>query len=229
MSDNKILKICTNCKVECKIDCFKMKRSGYYYNQCNKCAASGKRYREKNREILRNKREEKKCLHGKQPSQCMECRPDAFCPHGKRPQQCRECRPDAFCPHEKFPHTCRECRPDAFCPHGKFPHTCRQCLDNESVIKYTFRKMIFSSRNCDKKYNRLDEDHFIDMPFLYIKMTDYPNLECYHCKKNMSFKPEKKIDLITIERLNNKIGHIKSNCEFCCLDCNLKKISNKLK
>ena len=133
------------------------------------------------------------------------------------------------CLHEKRTRTCRVCRPDAFCPHKKQPHRCRECLDNESVIKYTFKNMISHSRQSDKKYNRLDEDHFIDLPFLYTKMTDYPELECYHCKKNMSFKPEKKIDLITIERLNNKIGHIKSNCEFCCLDCNLKKISNKLK
>ena len=34
----------------------------------------------------------------------------------------------------------------------------------------------------------------------------------------MDFKPDEKKDLITIERLDNKIGHIKSNCEFCCYE-----------
>ena len=89
--------------------------------------------------------------------------------------------------------------------------------------------MVRSSRQNDKKYNRLDENNFIDLPFLYTKLEDYKqeDMNCYWCKKIMNFNPEDKKDLITIERLDNKIGHIKSNCEFCCYYCNIKKISNK--
>ena len=35
-------------------------------------------------------------------------------------------------------------------------------------------------------------------------------------------------DLATIERLDNSIGHIKSNCVLCCLKCNNLKKSNNL-
>ena len=68
----------------------------------------------------------------------------------------------------------------------------------------------------------------IDLPFLETKLLDYPDLECYYCKKVMEFNPTNRKNLVTIERLNNSIGHIKSNCEFCCLNCNAKKISNKI-
>jgi hypothetical protein len=33
--------------------------------------------------------------------------------------------------------------------------------------------------------------------------------------------------LLTIERLDVKEGHIRNNCVFCCLSCNLKKLHNK--
>jgi hypothetical protein len=35
--------------------------------------------------------------------------------------------------------------------------------------------------------------------------------------------------LLTIERLDVKEGHVRDNCVFCCLKCNLKKLHNKTK
>ena len=35
-------------------------------------------------------------------------------------------------------------------------------------------------------------------------------------------------DLATIERLDNSIGHIKSNCVLCCMQCNKSRKSNNL-
>jgi hypothetical protein len=87
--------------------------------------------------------------------------------------------------------------------------------------------MIISSRRSDKFKDMLDENHFIDMCFLKTKLNDYPDLKCYHCKQTMSFNPDNRQNLITIERMDNSIGHIKSNCEFCCLLCNNKKLTNK--
>ena len=38
---------------------------------------------------------------------------------------------------------------------------------------------------------------------------------------------EFKDDLATIERKDNSIGHIKSNCVIACMKCNKMKLSNK--
>jgi hypothetical protein len=35
--------------------------------------------------------------------------------------------------------------------------------------------------------------------------------------------------LCTIERVDNAIGHIKSNCILCCFSCNSRKIGQKKK
>jgi len=36
-------------------------------------------------------------------------------------------------------------------------------------------------------------------------------------------------NLATVERIDNSIGHIKSNCVICCLKCNTMRKSNKIK
>ena len=75
------------------------------------------------------------------------------------------------------------------------------------------------------KYNRYDSGRFIDKYFLKRLIEDYPT--CYYedCKTPLQYT-EYKYNLATIERINNNIGHIKSNCVLCCLSCNNKRKSN---
>lgn len=44
-----------------------------------------------------------------------------------------------------------------------------------------------------------------------------------HCNKNLIIKTDKPKDpkLITIERKDNKLGHIKDNCILACYTCNV--------
>ena len=86
--------------------------------------------------------------------------------------------------------------------------------------------MIEGSKATDKKFNIYDANNFIDKCFLEGLIEEYPN--CYYddCKVELQYV-EYQDNLATIERLNNTIGHIKSNCVLCCLKCNLMKKSNK--
>ena len=78
----------------------------------------------------------------------------------------------------------------------------------------------------DKKYGIYDADRFIDKCFLKGLVEDYPN--CYYSDCNVKLQyVYYQDDLATIERLDNKIGHIKSNCVLACLKCNKQKKSNK--
>ena len=75
--------------------------------------------------------------------------------------------------------------------------------------------------------NIYDADRSIDKCFLKGLIEDYN--QCYYrdCEVNLQYT-EYQDDLATIERLDNSIGHIKSNCVLCCLKCNLSKKSNNL-
>ena len=57
-------------------------------------------------------------------------------------------------------------------------------------------------------------------------ITEIVKTQDGHGPVNLQYT-EYRNDLATIERLDNSIGHIKSNCVLCCFKCNLSKKSNK--
>ena len=101
---------------------------------------------------------------------------------------------------------------------------CKECSD---PIKVNIKQWIFNSRQYDKMNNIYDADRFIDKCFLKGLIEDYK--QCYYgdCEVNLQYT-EYQNDLATIERLDNSIGHIKSNCVLCCMKCNKSKKSNKV-
>ena len=115
-------------------------------------------------------------------------------------------------------------------PHDRRKQTCKKCSD---PIKITIKQWIFSRRQYDKIYIIYDADRFIDKCFLEGLIEDYK--QCYYgdCKDADGHGPVKlqytgyRNDLASIERLDNSIGHIKSNCILCCLKCNKSRKSNE--
>ena len=146
-----------------------------------------------------------------------------LCEHGKYKYQCRECKGSQICPHNKRKPQCKECGGSQICPHSRRKAYCKKCSD---PIKVNTEQWIFNRRQYDKMHNIYDADRFIDKCFLKGLIEDYK--QCYYgdCKVNLQYT-EYRNDLATIERLDNSIGHIKSNCVLCCLKCNVSKKSNK--
>ena len=147
-----------------------------------------------------------------------------FCEHGKYKYQCKECKGSQICPHSKRKSRCKECGGSQICPHSRRKDHCKKCSD---PIKISIKQWIFIRRQYDKMRNIYDADRFIDKCFLEGLVEDYK--QCYYgdCKVNLQYT-EYQDDLATIERLDNSIGHIKSNCVLCCLKCNVSKKSNNL-
>ena len=147
-----------------------------------------------------------------------------FCEHEKYKYQCRECGGTQICQHNKRKPCCRECKGSQICPHKKIKRACKKCSD---PIKVNIEQWIFNSRQYDKMHNIYDADRFIDKCFLKGLVEDYK--QCYYrdCEVNLQYT-EYQNDLATIDRLDNSIGHIKSNCVLCCLKCNNSKKSNKV-
>lgn len=124
------------------------------------------------------------------------------CKHGRQRTQCKECDGANICEHEKYRSSCKECG---------------------DPIKITITKWISNSKKADIKYNRYEEKEFIDQTLCEELVSFYKH--CYHCSVPIQYITYQD-DLASIERLDNSIGHIKSNCVIACLKCNRKRVSN---
>jgi hypothetical protein len=99
-----------------------------------------------------------------------------------------------------------------------------QKISNPLHIK--FKDMIHHSIQADTKSNRLyDLQDYIEEEFLNYLWNDQTQ-QCYHCKcvMTLDFSVTTRVPTqISIQRLNNDLPHIKSNCVLACLSCNLKR------
>jgi len=161
--------------------------------------------------------------NGRRLKSCIYCRIHAknyrlkhqICIHNAKKYFCKNCGGSQICKHNLQRCFCKDCGGSEICKHNLQRYWCKTCSD---PIKVSIRRWIIHSKESDKKYNRFDVDRFIDKCFLKELVRDYPN--CYYCKIELQYI-EYNDTLATIERLNNSIGHIKSNCVLCCKKCNL--------
>jgi len=181
------------------------------------------------------------CEHDKRRRQCIECKGSSFCEHNRQRSNCRECGGTSFCEHDRIRSRCRECKGSSICEHDRRRTTCKIC-DGSSIcdhdkrrdkckicsdpIKVTIKTMLQNAKDKDKKYNRYDIVNFVDYCFIENLLDDYKCCYYENCKKELQIL-EYNQSLASLERINNNIGHIKSNCVICCLDCNHKKKSNE--
>ena len=203
--------ICGNCRIHCQ-DGFGIRPNGKAYKSCLRCRENALKNHEKYR-----------CPHGREKYKCRYCKGSQICEHDRLRYRCRECGGVSICEHDRRRNTCRECGGTSICEHDRQRNNCRVCND---PIKLTIKQWIIHCRHNDKKFNRFDSDHFIDTDFLKGLIEDYEKCFYQDCKVKMQYT-EYGSNMATIERLDNTKGHTKSNCVLCCLECNLKKKSNK--
>lgn len=202
----RVLKCCIRCRTRQK-----------KYEHVKKCEHN------KQRNLCRECGGSSICEHNKQRNYCRECGGSSFCEHNKQRAQCRACNGSSFCEHNKRRNICRACGGALICEHNKRRNLCKRCKD---PIKVTIKNWIKSSKQADKKHNRFDIVNYIDYSFCKLLTEEYTN--CYYddCKVELQYI-EYNDTLATIERLDNAIGHIKSNCVLCCMRCNKMVKSNR--
>jgi len=99
-----------------------------------------------------------------------------------------------------------------YCEHDTRNHDCRFCGVGAYI---SARKTLHSCRRSDFKkgfINDLDINYTLDL-FM-------GNTQCYYCKIELQHLYPFKKDFATIDRLNDELPHIKSNCVLACRDCN---------
>ena len=90
-----------------------------------------------------------------------------------------------------------------------------------------YRRIVRDSRYNDRKAKRQ-----IDPTIPYISTSDLLELQntqqnkCYYCWLDMSWMERSRNPRgLTLERLNNRLPHYKSNCVLACKRCNCKRYS----
>ena len=82
-------------------------------------------------------------------------------------------------------------------------------------------RMVVTSRSEDKMRNRYNPVGYIDKNFLEMQLIRQ-NSRCFYCGSRMEygvgFSRTSRRGL-TVERLDNSKGHLKTNCVLCCSGC----------
>jgi len=206
MSDKDVK--CPRCKCYRTEDDFL--KNGRRLKSCINCRNNSNNYRIKN-----------KCPHYRQKAKCFDCGGIGICEHNRLKYRCIKCSGSDFCEHKRIKSYCVDCGGSEICIHNKQRCFCKTC---SGPVKVSIRQWIMNSKESDKKYNRFDIDRFIDRCFLKELVKDYTN--CYYCEVELQYV-DNNDTLSTIERLDNTIGHIKSNCVLSCRKCNLTKVGQR--
>ena len=81
-------------------------------------------------------------------------------------------------------------------------------------------RIIVHSKLHDKKYKRTyAEEYYIDPDFL-IERRKKRNNQCIYCGIPLQSFNRKRFNGVTVQRLNNRLAHIKDNCVIACFQCN---------
>jgi hypothetical protein len=97
--------------------------------------------------------------------------------------------------------------------------------EQETIMIQQINQKINGYKNQDKKKNRIqNENDFIDFFYIVNKLKECQML-CYycHCSMYILYSTARNKSQWTVDRINNDIGHEKTNINLVCLECNLKR------
>jgi len=204
-------KKCGMCRARTHISEFKIKK-GLTLKTCNRCL-----------EIQKISNEKNKCEHGKQRTLCKDCGGNSICEHHIQRHRCYQCGGSSVCEHNRQRHMCIQCKGSQVCEHGRIRSSCKECLDPIYVI---IQQWIHTHKYYDLKNNRYNNQDFITFEHCQ-KLIEDSHHQCCYC--SITLQPNiQQNNLMTIERIDNSIGHIIGNCVIACLHCNISKVGQNI-
>jgi len=85
--------------------------------------------------------------------------------------------------------------------------------------------LVSNSKVGDLKSGRYDKENHITAKYLRQLKLDCGE-KCSYCECELDWSHQLHIrrpKQVTLQRLNNKLGHIKGNCVYACFECNVVK------
>lgn len=145
--------------------------------------------------------------------------------NGDLTHRCIECLKEdgaPICPHNLIKHFCGDC--SELCEHERDITTCKLCRDPIPIIVHN---MVQSNLLRDKKTGLYDADNCVDEDHV-LELIWIAQGSCYYCKCSLQYQTYAN-NLASLERLTNKLGHVKGNCVIACLQCNRTGVGEKIK
>ena len=211
-------KTCLTCKENRKKHKQKNKcPCGKYKYRCGKCGGNQICKHDIRKEYCKECGGSGLCKHNKRIGRCKECGGSEYCKHNIYTSRCKECGGSSLCKHDIRKEYCKECGGSSLCKHDIRKDACKECGDE---VLITFKNILKYSKSYDKTRDFYDEKNFIDLHFLY-NLYDRSK-HCIYCNIELKFITDDR-NLLSIERIDNNIGHIKKNCCLSCLNCNIKR------
>jgi hypothetical protein len=105
-------------------------------------------------------------------------------------------------------------------------------LSDSSKTPFIYQQIknkIHSYRSQDIEKKILDEENLADLSGVLMKLSD-ANYTCYYCKDpvQLLYENVREPKQWTLERIDNKRGHVLDNVEIACLSCNLRRRTMKV-
>ena len=100
---------------------------------------------------------------------------------------------------------------------------CEKCLASgrRSVLRNFLTRMVVHSRTKDRQKGfKWDPEEYVDRNWMEKIFMKRYGRSCYWCGKVMNRRKRTGSDGLQLERLNNSLPHLKSNCVFACGHCN---------
>jgi hypothetical protein len=220
-------KKCSVCQSRTLISEFTIKK-GITLKSCNRCLERSRIFNNLKCEHGKRKRRcvecggSEFCKHKKAKNDCIECKGSSICEHERRRRNCVDCKGSGVCEHNRDKSRCVDCKGSRICQHNKDKRICRLCSDPTHI---TIRGWLYGLKYEDIKKNRYNEQEFITYEYCEFLIEESKNQCCYcACELQMI---ERKSDMLTIERIDNSIGHIIGNCKIACFHCNVSHVGGQ--
>ena len=88
-----------------------------------------------------------------------------------------------------------------------------------------FYNLVGNSRVGDIKSGRYDKENHITSKYLR-QLKQESGEKCNYCNCELDWSHQlhiRRSKQVTLQRVNNKIGHIRGNCVYACFECNVVK------
>ena len=142
------------------------------------------------------------------------------CEHGKRKCMCVDCGGGSICEHKRRRALCADCGGGSMCEHERQRAHCKQCTDPQKVL---IEHWMGGSKQAD---TRRGQETNITREFCTQLITESGNHCCY-CAVELQML-ERAPNLMTIERIDNRLGHVVGNCRVACYHCNSARVGDQV-
>ena len=146
----------------------------------------------------------KKCEHGRQACQCVDCG-TGVCIHKKIKSMCVECGSSGICIHKKIKSRCVECKGGSICPHSKRRSRCIECSGGSICIHKQIKGRCAECGGASLCIHKKRKDH------------------CTECAKSECICEHKKRKSRCTDCQGTEIcPH--GNSKYCCVQCDSNNI-----